>query len=200
VVKTKDDYRAVSAKLLDIKELKKKAIELFKPAKTYAKKAHTAICDLENSIKRPLIEAEDLINPKRTEYVNEEERKRREKEFKLQEQARKQEEKLEAQRQKKIEQAQKKGDEETAQALEEAPLPCVSIPTVKSSVPEIKGGQNRVIWKARVIDIKLMPKRYKIEIPDQKALDQIAKEDKDKALVPGVEFYSEVIMAQQRRY
>lgn len=52
-----------------------------------------------------------------------------------------------------------------------------------------QGTTMRANWKHRVIDPKLVPPEYLI--PDDKLLASIAKSRKEKAAVPGVEFYNE---------
>lgn len=56
-----------------------------------------------------------------------------------------------------------------------------------------QGTQLRSNWKHRVINPDEVPSQFKI--PCEKTLAMIAKRDKDKAQVPGVEFYNEQSVA-----
>lgn len=62
-------------------------------------------------------------------------------------------------------------------------------------MPVVQGISTRTLWRARVIDAKLVPDEYKIV--NDKMLQDIAKATKGKVAVPGVEFYSEQILAQR---
>ena len=61
---------------------------------------------------------------------------------------------------------------------------------VKEDLPEKT--HSRKLWKAKVVDFKLLPEEYKM--PDVTKLNAVAKTLKDKAKVPGVEFYYENII------
>ena len=51
----------------------------------------------------------------------------------------------------------------------------------------------REVWRWRVTDISQVPKKYLTV--DEKALNQIARDKKEKARVKGIEFYPEKITA-----
>lgn len=69
----------------------------------------------------------------------------------------------------------------------------VVAPKVEPYIPPIVGQHTSIIWKARVVDAKLVPNEYKIV--DESMLNKFAKATKGKVPVPGVEFYSEKNMS-----
>ena len=94
----------------------------------------------------------------------------------------------------KAEKAEEKGEDEKAdKLLDKAEALIDNKPVVESKVKKVGGVQNRVIWHARVKDKDQLPKWAMI--PNEGLLEDIAKRDKEKASVPGVEFYSETILA-----
>lgn len=64
--------------------------------------------------------------------------------------------------------------------------PVVQVATVQVKA---KGESTRAIWKARVVDVALVPREYMIV--NEKALDGIAKATKGSISIAGIEFYSE---------
>lgn len=64
---------------------------------------------------------------------------------------------------------------------------------VEAYIPPVVGQHTKLLWKARVIDAKLVPDDYKVV--DQKMLDAFAQATKGKTSLPGVEIYSKEIMS-----
>jgi hypothetical protein len=64
---------------------------------------------------------------------------------------------------------------------------------VESKVTPVAGVAQKLVWKFRVVDFKLLPDTYKL--PNEVMLGSIARADKAEAKVPGVEFYSESVLA-----
>ena len=64
---------------------------------------------------------------------------------------------------------------------------------VKSNVKPVAGVAQKVVWKFRVVDFKSLPDTYKLT--NEVMLGQIARSDKAEAKVPGVEFWSESVLA-----
>jgi DNA polymerase III gamma/tau subunit len=65
--------------------------------------------------------------------------------------------------------------------------------TVESRVAPVEGVTIRKVWKFRVVDFKSLPDTYKLA--NEVMLGSIARSDKAAAKVPGVEFYSESVLA-----
>jgi hypothetical protein len=64
---------------------------------------------------------------------------------------------------------------------------------VESKVQPVAGIRQQVVWKFRVVDFKLLPDDFKVV--NGILLGVVARSDKEKAVVPGVEFYSESVLA-----
>ena len=70
-------------------------------------------------------------------------------------------------------------------------------PKVEAYIPPVVGQSSRTVWKARVVDAKLVPDEYKVV--DIAMLDKLAQATKGKVPVAGVEFYSEQIMSARAK-
>jgi len=64
---------------------------------------------------------------------------------------------------------------------------------VESKVAPVAGVRLQVVWKFRVVDFKLLPDDFKVV--NGVLLGGVARSEKEKAVVPGVEFYAESVMA-----
>ena len=73
----------------------------------------------------------------------------------------------------------------------------VVAPKVAAYIPPIVGQSTKTIWRARVVDASLVPRDYLVV--DESLLANYAKAMKDKAKVPGVEFYPEDIKSSSSR-
>lgn len=69
---------------------------------------------------------------------------------------------------------------------------------VKTKVAPVAGLSFRTVWKFRIVNMDAIPRKYMM--PDQIALGETARTDKEKASVPGVEFYSEQITQTKKEY
>jgi len=69
-------------------------------------------------------------------------------------------------------------------------------PEVHINIEKPKGQIVGESWKAIVVDIKKVPRKYLL--PDQKKLDKMAKATKDKSDIPGVEFKCETTVHTRR--
>ena len=134
-------------------------------------------------------EAEAKAVLERERLAREEERLRREAEEarKKAEQATKAEQLKKAQESiKKAEKLEEKAEEiqqEKQEVRIEAKMPRKEI--------KVEGLSVRKNWKFRIIDTDKIPRQYML--PDEKQLGEIARRDKEKAEVSGVEFFSEEI-------
>jgi hypothetical protein len=88
-----------------------------------------------------------------------------------------------------------KADAKAENALTKAAQ--VVAPTVNVVIPMIQGQHNKTVWKAKVVNESLVPREYLMV--NEKLLGDYAKAMKDKANVPGIEFYSEIIKSSSSR-
>jgi hypothetical protein len=76
----------------------------------------------------------------------------------------------------------------------DAPPPVVIVaPPVTKAPPKVSGVSTRLVWKARVTDLLLVPREYLVV--DEAKLGAMARATKGTVSIPGVEFYSEEVMA-----
>ena len=64
---------------------------------------------------------------------------------------------------------------------------------VESKVQPVAGVAQKVVWRFRVVDFAKLPDEYKLT--DTVKLGELARSSKAMAMVPGVEFYSESVLA-----
>ena len=128
-------------------------------------------------------------------YQQEQERKRQEEEARLRKIAEDEQRRRDALAQKQAEKARARGNEERAQEILEN-VPIIPTPVVLKEQPKVKGISTRKVWKFRIIDANQLPREYMI--PNEKMLLAFAQATKGTIPVPGVEFYSEEIVAARR--
>ena len=184
--------------------------ELFDDPISQAHKLHKSLCSRRNVLDGPLEEAEKSVNRGIGGY---ETKKRAEIEAKRQAElveARKIAEAAERERQAQIAEARRIEEEKRlAQALAlEAqgksaqaaqviaapviikPPPPVAMPVAATPRYEAPSATTvRQNWKSRIVDATLIPREWLI--PDEQAIGAYARSMKEKASIPGVEFYSE---------
>jgi len=174
-MKELDDLRKSMTRPLD--EAKKRIMAMFSPVEDGLKKA-------ENLIKRAMLG-----------YQQEQERKRQEEEARLRKIAEDEQRRRNALATKQAEKARARGNEERAQEILEN-VPIIPTPIVVKEQPKVKGISTRKVWKFRIIDANQLPREYMI--PNEKMLLAFAQATKGTIPVPGVEFYSEKIVAAGR--
>lgn len=181
----------------DVKAMVKQVDDVFKPLADKAFQAHRAITSKWNEIKKPLIEAQEIITRKVRTYIQEEKRKAKEEEARLREPARKLEEERRLAEALELE---AEGRKEEAQAVIDEPMD-IPMPTVEPDVPKYDARTYRPPTpKARIINkgkflqwVVASPDRYAYVIIDERALNAKAKSlGKDIVnSMPGTEYFEE---------
>lgn len=189
-IKTPADYAAAGEFLVRLKGLRKQIDDTFDPIITKAHSAHKEAVAQKKKVEGPLAIGEGHIKGLMTDFRNEAERIRREQEAAARAEATR---KAEEEQLAKAEAAEKRGDTAKAEAILNQPLKVVPMPVKPSETPTVAGVSFRQNWKARVIDETLIPREYLMV--DMSALNGIARSMKGKAVVPGVEFYPEDVVA-----
>lgn len=190
-IKTQDDHKNAAVCLRDIKkkhkDLEGQRKEMTRPLDESKKK----VMDFFRGPLGWLKDAEATIKREIIRYQTEQERIRMEHEKKIQEEARAKAKKEAEKLKKKAEKEEQKGNMEKADELrEQAEDVPVVVPTVPKQVEKQQGiSAMQEVWKFRVVDIGILPQEYLM--PNEKAIGQVVKALKDKALIPGVEVYSE---------
>lgn len=81
--------------------------------------------------------------------------------------------------------AQQEAYEQAQNAIREAAMAQTVVVAPKTTAA---GTSFRKTWKFRVVDINAVPREFMI--PDEQRLGQIAREQKEAAAIPGIEFYA----------
>lgn len=194
VVTDNASYAAAGELLIAIKGIRKKIEETFKPIKQKMDAAKKEVLDQERAADAPLRQAEDYLKPQLANWDAMQERIRREEEAKLREEARKREE--EARLAAAIE-AEANGQKEEATAiLDEKPayIPPVVLP---KATPKVQGISYRETWNFRITNPDKLPREYMV--PNETAIRKVVTALKDKCNIPGIEVYSDKVVAAGRR-
>jgi len=195
-----------------VKRMRELVADLFDDPVAQAHKLHKSLCSRRKTLDDPLDEAERAVKRGIGGY---EQRKRDEIEAirrKEMEEARRQAELAEIERQKAIDDARKsaedarlkqaeeleaQGKHDLANRVMEAPVMVQAPPPVQVHEPVAVtpkyeppvGASVRKTWKYRIVDPNMIPREYLV--PNETLIGGIARTMKEKASIPGIEFYSE---------
>lgn len=187
-IKDQESYEFQGNRLRIIKtqwsEIETKRKELSKPFQMAIKQLN----DFFNEPLDVLKKAETCIKQALIKYVDQKEKERIEEEKRLLIEAEKQAAKLE----KKAEKQEAKGQKEKAEEIR-AEAMSIPVPVVPKKVEKVKGISFKENWKFRIVNETKIPRKYLI--PNEKELGQIARSTHGKVNIPGVEFYSEKLVA-----
>lgn len=185
VVDSPESYAVAGVAVVEVKGVRKRIAALFKDAVGKAHQAHRAMCSLRDQVDNVPKNAETILKKKLGDYDREEERKRREEEERLRELARVQAEERQLAEAIGLEAAGK--PEEAAEIIaEEIAAPVV---VLAPTTPKLAGVSRREHWKHRIVDAAKIPRPFLM--PDDKAIAAFARSMKSKAVMDGVEFYSD---------
>jgi len=181
---TSEDERAQAIDIArKVKASAAKHVAQLADVKSKSHAAWKAICDLETAVTKPSKTIEDFVKEAANEWDAEQQLIRDEAarlaQAQAEELARKERERLEKQA------AKLKTPELREARLEQAAAVVAVIPPA-APAPERKAESTAVIWYADVTDPALVPREYMV--PDQKALDALAKATKGKLTLAGVAF------------
>ena len=200
VISTDSDYERAAEFGRQIKTQAKVVTDFFKPMKDSADQAHTAVCDREKTMLKPLQEAEKILKKSMTAYFQEKERKRKELEMKMQREA-------EAERERMLNKAaalEAEGrTEEAEDVLMDAQLTesVATQATVIMDIPRAKGVSSGKDWEIEAIDHEKVPVNFsgvEIRPVDEKAIMRLIRASKGKIQIPGIK-YKETIKMSIRR-
>jgi len=185
-------YSSAAMVLKQIKE-KSKIIEAKRKSLTSPiDEAKKRIMDFFRKPLELLAQAEEKIKDAMLDFQRAEDQKRAVEEAKARAEAEKKQKELDRKAKEAAKEFAKQGDTATANAIMES-VPQVQPKEIATRTPEIRGISKKTIWRYKVIDIEKLPRGYMI--PDDIKLGQIARATKGTVKVPGVEFYSEEIIA-----
>lgn len=180
-------------------------LEKAKVSVAAAKATEKEAKDQKQRILAPLVGAQAALKQKMVEYLNEQDRRRREEATLAAEATRRAEE---AARQAAADQLEAEGRRQAAErvrALPPTPAPPTQ-PAVRVSAPKVEGVAPRVKWTARVTSLLTLvraaaenPELLRFLCVDQSMLNDEAREKKEAMSVPGVEAISEREIALANR-
>lgn len=189
--------------LLGLKDLLKKANEVFDPAIAAANASHKAAIAAKKKVTDPITEAERAIKPKIGMYETEQRRKAEEERRRAEEEERK---RREAELEASLEEAEADGaSADEVQAIIDQPIPMPRVkpaPTFQSA----KGVATRCVYKAEVYDARALYRAVaegavspNLVAPNMTALNQMARAMRDTMNIPGVRAVPDIQVAAGRR-
>ncbi len=188
LVDSADHLHEAADFLRTVKSARKKLADELKEPVSQAYRAHQSIVALRKRHDSPLASAETIVKRKVVDYQNEQNRLRRAEEQRRQDELRKREEEKRLEAAQELENAGHSADADVVLAE-----PIVVPPVVMPTAPKPEGVSERTIWKYRVYAEELMPRDFLI--PDDRKLGDLARATRGGALIPGVEFYAETVVA-----
>jgi len=192
-----DQLKAIKSKTKELDELRKSLTKPLDESKKrimeFFKKPLAFLAMAEASIKSAILkwqEEQESIRRAEEDKIRKAQQKEAEE---LQRRAREEEEKANRFKTEKAkEAAQARAEELKAKAAQTAAV----VPVVQSKVEKVAGIATKTIWKFRITDLSQLPKEYML--PNEKLLGEVARSTKGSLEVPGIEFYSENILAAGR--
>jgi len=161
--------------------------EIMRPAVDAGHKAHKAALAAEAELIAPFRRAEAIVSPKLLTFKRAEEAKAREREAEIRRQQQKEAEERRLADAVALEARGAERDE--VDAALSAPLPTPPPVIMAPAAPKLESvNAVQVTWRFRITDPNLLPREYLI--PDQSALDAIARAQKGQTRIPGGEAYA----------
>lgn len=196
-IKSTAEYYRYAEKLKDIKGYIRKVEGFFAPHKERARAAWQGLVDEEKAAKRPAEETEKAIKRELTAYDDEQEALRLAEQKRLEEDARKKEEQRRLEEAAALEsEGARTGNADLVQQAQELLEEPVETPSVQlaSFVPKVSGLSFKESYSAEVTDlksfIKWVAKNVKTHAnllkPDQTALNQLARAQRENLKIDGV--------------
>ena len=190
VIKNNEDLSKATICIKGIKKMQEKVKESFNPIIEQAHKSHKEAIEQRDKYLKPLIETERKFKDSILDFNKKAEEEQREIERVANELLYK---KAEEQREKLLNESKETEDLWKKEELkEDAKLIVAQTVDIQKRVINQEGISIKKTWKARVIDINIVPKEFLIIEANIPMLNKIAREIKDNVLfVPGIQFYEE---------
>lgn len=185
-----DAFEFENAALL-LKDIKQRAGELETLRKTMTdpiNAAKAAIMDLFRTPTELLDRSKALVLKAMNEWNKAQEAAQAEQRAKAEAEAREREKEARAKLAAEAAKALEEGDAENAEYLI-GRAESVTVQTTYTPPAKLAGANTRTMWTYRIVDKAKIPDEFKVI--DEKTLGAMARSMKDKASVPGVEFYAE---------
>ena len=178
-----------------IKAIRAKVAETFDGNIKKAHELHKGLVAEKKRHDGPLDEAERMVKRGMSDFDLEQERIRLAEQRRLEEIARKEAEErslleaIAAEEEAKRNGATKEEAAQEAAAIIDEPVTVAPV-VIPKDVPKMQGGPvYRTIWKARIVNVKIIPREYLV--PDPVKINGVVRSLKGAANIPGVEAYEE---------
>lgn len=189
-VTTDQQYETVASFLKGLKAIRNEIARTFDPIARKLHAAHKEVVAQKKRHSAPVEQAERIVKGKIGVYLTEKERLRRQEEEKLRELARKQEEER---RLAEAEALEKEGKNEEAEAIIDEPVETLAV-VIEDTTPKVEGiSKTRKAYKFRIVDEAKIPREFLR--PDEVKIGQIVRATKGTLQIPGVEIFSEDVIA-----
>jgi hypothetical protein len=205
VIGSAADYAEHAERLKAIKSFQKRVGEFFEPLKRKASEAHKALCEAERKALQPASDDEAAIKRALVAFDQEQERLRRIEENRLREEARLKEERRRLDEAAALErEGVLTGNQELIDEADALILAPVEAPVVhlERATPKVAGIVTREVWKCEVVDLlKLVkavaehPQHLNLLMPNNTAIQQMAKALKGAMAIPGIRVYADTQIA-----
>jgi hypothetical protein len=193
------DYDGAAEFTKQVKSLSRRIKDYWAPLKKSARASWQSLVDREKELLTPLEQAESEVKKKMAAYqkkVQEEERAARLLADRLK---REEAERLLAEAEKAIDEGR---EMESEILFAQAEIIETSTPAIQIQAPTAKGISTRTMYKARIINDKLVPVEVAgvtIRPVDLSAINKLAQASKGKLQIPGIEIYTEDSVAVRTR-
>jgi hypothetical protein len=196
-------YDLAAERLLAVADLRREIVAHHAPIKRAAHEAWQQVIAAEKRLLDPVVEAEQIYKAAIAAYEAEQRRLEAEVRAKAEAEARRL---AEEQRERELEQAEAEGaDAEEIAGMVAAPL-VVAPPRVESAFQPAKGVSVAVNWKGEVTSLKDLVKAIATDkasvnlvMPNEVAINQLARATRGTLQVPGIRFFSQSTVRAGRR-
>lgn len=184
------DYDDAAAFGRLVKQKAAQITEFFAPMKKSAHEAHQNICQREKAMLAPLVEAEKIVKRTMSDYIMEQERRRKEEEERLQRLAqeeadRKLKEAIE------LEESGRAGEAESALLEADIMDSAGRNVVVEAQKPKAEGASSSIDWEITAVDQNSVPVDFCgmcIRPVDEKAVLKLIRASKGQIKIPGVSY------------
>ncbi|MEA2036113.1 MAG: hypothetical protein U9O94_01290 [Nanoarchaeota archaeon] len=186
-------YEQGASMKLSLSTFRKKIDIFFKPMVTKSKAAYDEVRGTRDDQLKPVKDLEDVVKNKIKGYENEMRLKQEEADRKAEEEKQR---KLDEENKRRQSEAEQKAKDEAevlgvdekeveVEKIEEATVEDIEVEQPLPEIDRVVGLGIRRTWSAKIVDKSKIPLEYLI--PDQTRLNALARAEKDKFNVPGVE-------------
>lgn len=209
-IDSSETYRDSADLLMAIKQLRNEVNEAFDPIIAAAHQTHKTACDRKRRAEAPLVEAEVVIKRALVTYTDAQTRIRRAEQVRLQEAQRLADETRRIEEAAALErEAQATGDvglQEQATAILETPAPVIVVQPQTPPPPAVQGLSYRETFRAEVTSLPTLVEAVAARqqpitllLPNQSALDGLARALKTALAIPGVRLVTETTPVTRTR-